>query len=431
MSSDKIVFPKIDKTILSVRYQNYTVVLFFHINGIIKYYNILLCCKTSDYAVKYAKSVVEKIGLNHPISIHIIPVSYWNSININFKEMVNYYNQEEANLKLNDLMKNYLDTLNNESDEQKKRREASLAEQKVMTGKYYDPNVGIENANSSSSFSSSLSSSDINNEPEQSKPEQSQSEQSEPEQSEPEQSEPKQSEPEQLEPKQSEPKQSEPEQQSVEELPNKPAKNYLTVDSKVDSAITSSNYYIIQFLNPNCFNEDVRQNYSNEKYYGIKIKEFFDNYEDAVKKCEYYAKKDRYYDNVVCDVNEWYELSADTSNSKMSDRIVYQESALNDMMQAVEQTEKQAYKNNLVNLNTEDNGEEDIINVDREDNNGIEQSNYEKPDPEKLLLEKLEKIKLDKQEKQNKMKNYEENKKIMNEKINEIEILYQMLTEDD
>ena len=29
------------------------------------------------------------------------------------------------------------------------------------------------------------------------------------------------------------------------------------------------------------------------------------------------------------------------------------------------------------------------------------------------------------------MKNYEENKKIMNEKINEIEILYQMLTEDD
>ena len=195
MSSDKIVFPKIDKTILSVRYQNYTVVLFFHINGIIKYYNILLCCKTSDYAVKYAKSVVEKIGLNHPISIHIIPVSYWNSININFKEMVNYYNQEEANLKLNDLMKNYLDTLNNESDEQKKRREASLAEQKVMTGKYYDPNVGIENANSSSSFSSSLSSSDINNEPEQSKPEQSQSEQSEPEQSEPEQSEPKQSEP--------------------------------------------------------------------------------------------------------------------------------------------------------------------------------------------------------------------------------------------
>ena len=402
-------FPKIKQIELSVKYQKFCVIVFFHVNGIIKHYSVVCCCKTQEYANKYASEIFNELGKEQPISVHIIPVGYWNSININFKELITNYNQNEANTSLNNFMKNYLDELKNETNVQKQRRESALNKlndnEKIVTGKYYDPQVGIEKSKlgvtlttDEDNFNNKLESNSESNSNLNSNVESL------------------------LKPS-DEVKDVEPSE--VEFV------NYLKVDKIIEYPITSSKYYVVQFLTINDFPIDCREKYANQKFFGIKIKSFFDDYDDAKTKCEYFNKKDYYFNTTIGDTCEWYPFGFDINTVITSDGIIYQEKPLNEFMEVIHEKEIQDRKNALIT--SEDENNETLNNEDEERNKNclLNDANkfIDKDDPEEILLKKLENIKQQQEVVQSSMNDYKSSSLQLNEKIEEIEELFKMLNE--
>ena len=417
----KFEFPKYEITQRTVKYQKFAVLILFHHNGEVKYYSIGYCCKNQESAITAAKEIFEKIGKDYPISIQVVQIGYWNAINTNFKELIQGNSDSQvANLSLNDFMKNYLDELESESDKQKKRKDEALksAEEedgkKVVTNKFYDANIGIEESKlniplekdgfvNNESSGSNLSQILLNNS-QQGLNNDSQELSSDSHQKLP--------------------------QGLSSNLPSDtPFVNYLTVDKLIEYPITGAKHYVVQFLTSNDFPIEVREKYVHQKYVGIKIKCFFDDYEDAKTKAEYFNKKDKYFNTPVCDLFEWYPFGFDIENVKSIEGIVYQEQALNEFMQPVREQELKDVKKNIVNNSKleddddENNEENNVRNLLAENNDDY----VEKPSEEDILEEKLAEIQRKKEITKRKLLGYDESSQILDEKLDEIKSLFSAL----
>lgn len=412
MSSTDIVFPKIENARNSVTQQRFAVVLFFHVGGIIKYFSVACVSRTNEFAVKRAKIIAQQIEINkHPISMHVVPIGLWNSININFKELVTSYNPTEANNSLNNLMKCYLAELENESNVQKERKEKALdsvanGEGKVVTGKYYDPNIGIEKAMLNTVIDKEKEDLLLREKEEGATKQVIEDEEAVVE-----------------------------EKLPVEE--NTTGVEYLSIDKVFTNPIKEANFFAIQFLTIESFPVECREKYADQKYFGFKIKGFYEDEKSAEEGGEYFNKKDKFYDTPICPMCEWGPFGYDINTVSTEKGIIYQEKPLNEFMQVVHEKELLDRKKEEIERAEQEGGEErdEEEEYENERRNKLvmqqeENKNIIKQTPEEILEAKLASVRAQKEDVKKQLDKYEKSKEKLDPKLAEIEGLFAQLQKE-
>jgi hypothetical protein len=429
--TDNNVLPTLPKFDNVAKQQKFAVTLFAHNGGIIRYFSAVCVTRTSEFANKFAQQVATEINIKqYPVIVLVLPIGYWTAINPNFNELITAYNQTEANESLNAFMKSFMDELAHESKVQKERKDKALEavvekkEGAVVTGKYYNAETGIEkdklntviDANKESdvmqstntgvaSLTSSSSSElvaeeipapvsivDVEGDVENA------------------------------------------EQSVAEEVP---FVNYLTVDKLVETPVKEAKFFTVQFLTPETFPIDSREKYANQKYYGIKFKEFHETDVKAKEQAEYYNKKDKFHDTPVCEVGKWYEFGYDINTVKTEEGIVYQEKALNEFMQVVHEKElAEQKKEEVAKADVEGDDEDESEAYENLKRNKLamqmeSEKDVVKKSSTELAEEKLAEIQRKKAETKRKLADYEKSKKKLDADLGEIEKMFDYLNNEE
>jgi hypothetical protein len=121
----------------------------------------------------------------------------------------------------------------------------------------------------------------------------------------------------------------------------KPEEDYLDEDKPFRQLVKKQNFTVISMLTPNCFPEDKRQEYKDQKILGIKVRGVFETYEDAKAHSEKLQQLDKFHNIFVGEVGKWLPFDVDISNMQTEDDPVYREKSLNQYMKAYKDTLKE------------------------------------------------------------------------------------------
>ena len=121
----------------------------------------------------------------------------------------------------------------------------------------------------------------------------------------------------------------------------KPEEDYLDEDKPFRQLVKKQNFTVISMLTPNCFPEDKRQEYKDQKILGIKVRGVFETYEDAKAHSEKLQQLDKFHNIFVGEVGKWLPFDVDISNMQTEEDPVYREKSLNQYMKAYKDTLKE------------------------------------------------------------------------------------------
>lgn len=114
----------------------------------------------------------------------------------------------------------------------------------------------------------------------------------------------------------------------------KPEEDYLDEDKPFRQLVKKQNFCVISMLTPNCFPENKREEYKDQKILGIKIRGVFETYDDAKAHSEKLQKLDKFHNIFVGEVGKWLPFDVDISNMQTEDDPVYREKSLNQYMKS-------------------------------------------------------------------------------------------------
>jgi hypothetical protein len=121
----------------------------------------------------------------------------------------------------------------------------------------------------------------------------------------------------------------------------KPEEDYLDEDKPFSHLVKKQNFTVISMLTPNCFPEDKREEYKDQKILGIKVRGVFEKYEDAKAHSEKLQQLDKFHNIFVGEVGKWLPFDVDISNMQTEEDPVYREKSLNQYMKAYKDTLKE------------------------------------------------------------------------------------------
>jgi len=121
----------------------------------------------------------------------------------------------------------------------------------------------------------------------------------------------------------------------------KPEEDYLDEDKPFVQLVKKQNFTVISMLTPNCFPEDKREQYKDQKILGIKVRGVFERYEDAKSHSEKLQQLDKFHNIFVGEVGKWLPFDVDISNMQTEEDPVYREKSLNQYMKAYKDTLKE------------------------------------------------------------------------------------------
>ena len=114
----------------------------------------------------------------------------------------------------------------------------------------------------------------------------------------------------------------------------KPEEDYLDEDKPLKYMVKKQNFCIISMLTPKSFPEEKREQFSDQKILGIKVRGVFETYEDAKTNADKLQKLDKYHNIFVGEVGKWLPFDVDISEMETEDDPVYREQALNKYMKS-------------------------------------------------------------------------------------------------
>ena len=117
------------------------------------------------------------------------------------------------------------------------------------------------------------------------------------------------------------------ENKSKEEFP---AEDYLDEDKPVRHSVKKQNWCVISMLTPNCFPENKREQYKDQKILGIKFRGVYEEYAEAAARAEQLQK---FHHVFVGEVGKWLPFDVDVSNMGSEDQV-YREKSLNKYMKS-------------------------------------------------------------------------------------------------
>ncbi len=121
----------------------------------------------------------------------------------------------------------------------------------------------------------------------------------------------------------------------------KPEEDYLDEDKPFSHLVKKQNFTVISMLTPNCFPEDKREQYKDQKILGIKVRGVFESYEDAKSHSEKLQKLDKFHNIFVGEIGKWLPFDVDISNMQTEEDPVYREKSLNQYMKAYKESLKE------------------------------------------------------------------------------------------
>lgn len=121
----------------------------------------------------------------------------------------------------------------------------------------------------------------------------------------------------------------------------KPEEDYLDEDKPLKQLVKKQNYCVISMLTPNCFPEQKREEYKDQKILGVKIRGVFETYEEAKMHSEKLQKIDKYHNIFIGEVGKWLPFDVDISTMETDDDPVYREKSLNQYMKAYKDSLKE------------------------------------------------------------------------------------------
>lgn len=120
------------------------------------------------------------------------------------------------------------------------------------------------------------------------------------------------------------------EKQAKEEFPTE---DYLDEDKPLRHSVKKQNWCVISMLTPNCFPENKREEYKDQKILGIKVRGVYEEYAEAATRAEQLQKIDKYHHVFVGEVGKWLPFDVDVSNMGSEDQV-YREKSLNKYMKS-------------------------------------------------------------------------------------------------
>jgi len=120
------------------------------------------------------------------------------------------------------------------------------------------------------------------------------------------------------------------ENQPKEEFPKE---DYLDEDKPLRHSVKKQNWCVISMLTPNCFPENKREEYKDQKILGIKFRGVYEEYAEAAARAEQLQKIDKFHHVFVGEVGKWLPFDVDVSNMGSEDQV-YREKSLNKYMKS-------------------------------------------------------------------------------------------------
>jgi hypothetical protein len=114
----------------------------------------------------------------------------------------------------------------------------------------------------------------------------------------------------------------------------KPEEDYLDEDKPLKQLVKKQNYCVVSMLTPNCFPENKREEYKDQKILGIKIRGVFETYEEAKIQSEKLQKLDKFHNIFIGEVGKWLPFDVDIAKMETEEDPVYREKSLNQYMKA-------------------------------------------------------------------------------------------------
>jgi hypothetical protein len=122
---------------------------------------------------------------------------------------------------------------------------------------------------------------------------------------------------------------------SLENQPKEefPTEDYLDEDKPLRHSVKKQNWCVISMLTPNCFPENKREEYKDQKILGIKFRGVYEEYAEASARAEQLQKVDKFHHVFVGEIGKWLPFDVDVSNMGSEDQV-YREKSLNKYMKS-------------------------------------------------------------------------------------------------
>lgn len=153
-----------------------------------------------------------------------------------------------------------------------------------------------------------------------------------------------------------------------------PVEDFLDEDKPLRHAVKKQNWCVISMLTPNCFPENKREQYKDQKILGLKFRGVYEEYEQASARAEQLQKIDKFHNVFVGEIGKWLPFDVDVSNMGSEDQV-YREKSLNKYMKSYkealhdeETTEKQRKSELLQGANVVTGKHSATVNSDVESN---------------------------------------------------------------
>lgn len=143
--------------------------------------------------------------------------------------------------------------------------------------------------------------------------------------------------------------------------------DYLDEDKPFRKMIKHQNYCVASMLTPNSFPESKYESVKDEKVWGIKIRGVFETYEDSKDRLDHLQKCDKYHNIFSMDIGEFLPLDVDMTKVETQDAPVYREKELNTYMRSVNEREAEDDRPDNSEIDTKklviENDTEDVENT--------------------------------------------------------------------
>jgi archaellum component FlaC len=116
-----------------------------------------------------------------------------------------------------------------------------------------------------------------------------------------------------------------------------PVEDYLDEDKPLRHTVKKQNWCVISMLTPNCFPENKREQYKDQKILGLKFRGVYEEYEQASARAEQLQKIDKFHNVFVGEIGKWLPFDVDVSNMGSEDQI-YREKSLNKYMKSYKES---------------------------------------------------------------------------------------------
>jgi hypothetical protein len=110
--------------------------------------------------------------------------------------------------------------------------------------------------------------------------------------------------------------------------------DYLDEDKAFKKPVKNQRFCVLSMLTPNCFPENKRETFKEQKILGVKFRGVFETYEDAKSRANFLQTHDKYHNIFVGEVGKWLPFDVDISSLDTQDDPVYREKSLNTYMKA-------------------------------------------------------------------------------------------------